>query len=256
MSGLYEAEENGVRFLPLGDRAIVIDLGGGIHPDTHAKIKSLCFQLELNPFPGIVEIVPAFTTVSVFYEPMKLRDPNTGVQLPHYGITAARSPFEVVKEIVSRMVSFLDSTTPESPKVVEIPVCYGGEFGPDLQDVATHTGLSSEQVIKIHSSQDYLVYMIGFAPGFPYLGGMSERLAVPRRSTPRQSIHPGSVGIGGKQTGVYPISTPGGWQLIGETPLKLFRPDQPEPSLLKAGDIVRFLPIQPDQFEDWKEDCV
>jgi inhibitor of KinA len=256
MSGLIESEEIGVRFLPLGDRAIVIDWGGSIHPDTHYKINALCMQLERHPFPGIVEMVPAFTSVTIFYEPMKLQDPVTGDQWCSNGITAIRSPFEIIKKVVRRMVSNLDSVQVHGSRVVEIPVCYGGEFGPDLPDVAAHTGLSQEQVIEIHYNQDYLVYMIGFAPGFPYLGGMSERIAVPRRNSPRQSIDPGSVGIGGKQTGIYPISTPGGWQLIGKTPMKLFRPDQPTPSLLKAGDIVRFRPIQPEQFDELKEDCI
>ncbi|MCY9517700.1 5-oxoprolinase subunit PxpB [Paenibacillus apiarius] len=256
MSGLYETDGNDVLLLPLGDRAIIVDWGGSIHPDTHAMIRALCSQLERNPVPGIVEAVPAYTTVTIFYEPMALRDPVTGEQWSRRGGKGMRSPFEIIKGIVSRMVKSLEAAEAGRTRIVEIPVCYGGEFGPDLHDVAAHTGLSTEEVIEIHSSQDYLVYMIGFAPGFPYLGGMPERIAVPRRSSPRQIIDPGSVGIGGKQTGVYPIATPGGWQLIGRTPLKLFRPDHAAPSLLQMGDIVRFRPIGPEQYAAWEEDVI
>ena len=132
-------------------------------------------------------------------------------------------------------------------------MCYGGEYGPDLEEVARHNGLSVDEVIALHSGGEYLVYMIGFAPGFPYLGGMSERIAMPRRSSPRAQIPVGSVGIAGMQTGVYPIETPGGWQLIGRTPLALFRPEENPPSLLQAGNKVRFRPISADEFAAWKE---
>jgi inhibitor of KinA len=136
---------------------------------------------------------------------------------------------------------------------VDIPVCYGGDYGPDLDAVSFHTGLSTEEVVAIHGEPDYLVYMIGFAPGFPYLGGMSERLASPRRESPRAKIPPGSVGIAGSQTGVYPIETPGGWQLIGRTPLRLFRPERDEPSLLRTGDRVRFHAIERAEYRDLLE---
>jgi inhibitor of KinA len=136
---------------------------------------------------------------------------------------------------------------------VEIPVCYGGEFGADLDFVAKHANLTPGEVIEIHSAADYLVHMIGFAPGFPYLGGMSSKIAAPRRSSPRLKVPAGSVGIAGEQTGIYPLETPGGWQLIGRTPLALFRPEQDPPTLLQPGDIVRFRPITPQQFRELKE---
>lgn len=254
MSDLHEAVETDVRFLPLGDRAIVVDWGGRIDPDTHGKISSFCTELECNPLQGIMEIVPAFTTVTVYYEPMSLRDPVTGDHWSRIGNTEIRSPFDIIKGIFKRIISSLDPAASGSSRVVEIPVCYGGDFGPDLLDVAAYTGLSAEEVIEIHSGQNYLVYMIGFSPGFPYLGGMSERISTPRRTSPRHLIDPGTVGIGGLQTGVYPIATPGGWQLIGKTPIKLFRPNHETPSLLKAGDFVRFRPIEPKQYEEWKEE--
>src|SRR5918992_314716 len=134
-------------------------------------------------------------------------------------------------------------------RTVGIPVHYGGDFGPDLGFVASHNELTEQQVIEIHSQPTYLVYMIGFAPGFPYLGGMSERIAAPRRDNPRASIPVGSVGVAGRQTGVYSIETPGGWQLIGRTPLRLFRPEEERPSLLEAGDEVRFDPITRSEYD-------
>lgn len=133
--------------------------------------------------------------------------------------------------------------------MTEIPVCYGGELGPDLPEVAAAHGLSEEEVVEIHASADYLVYMLGFAPGFAYLGGLPKRIATPRRRTPRLSIPAGTVGIAGDQTGVYPIATPGGWQLIGRTPDPLFLPDAMPPALLRAGDIVRFRPISRAEFD-------
>ena len=135
-------------------------------------------------------------------------------------------------------------------RTVSIPVCYGGEFGPDLEYVARHNNLTTDEVIHIHSSGEYLVYMIGFAPGFPFLGGLSPKIATPRRPSPRATIPAGSVGIAGMQTGVYPIETPGGWQLIGRTPQKLFLPNENPPSLLQAGDVVKFCPIS---FQEYQE---
>lgn len=239
---------------PLGDAAVSVQLGSGIDPKTHRQVQALAAYLERHPFPGLIEIVPAFVTVTVFYDPLKLRDPATGESCRARDGSGFRSPYEMIRGIVKRAAANLDNTFESASNIVHIPVCYGGELGPDLNSVAEYHGLTPEEVIEIHSSQDYLVYMIGFAPGFPYLGGLSERIATPRRSTPRLQIEAGTVGIGGNQTGIYPISTPGGWQLIGRTPLPLFRPDESSPSLLKAGDIVRFQPIGLKQFEEWRED--
>jgi inhibitor of KinA len=136
---------------------------------------------------------------------------------------------------------------------VEIPVLYGGEYGPDLEYVASFHKISAEEVIQIHTESECLVYMIGFAPGFPFMGGMDERIATPRRESPRTAIVPGSVGIAGKQTGIYSLETPGGWQIIGRTPLELFRPDLNPPTLLKAGDRIKFFPISPEEFNTFKE---
>ncbi|TVX86829.1 5-oxoprolinase subunit PxpB [Paenibacillus agilis] len=250
-----EDSVNHIHIVSLGDRALLVDWGGGIERNTHEQIRAFCLQLERADISGIIELIPSYTTVTVVYDPMELRDPATGACCYHRDGQLTSSPFELLKGIIEGMHNSLDPKVETiTANIVDIPVCYGGEFGPDLQEVAEHTGLSSQEVIKLHCGQSYLVYMVGFAPGFPYLGGMSERLSVPRRSSPRTAITPGSVGIGGSQTGVYPLATPGGWQLIGRTPRKLFRPHHAEPSLLKMGDIVRFYPIEPEQFAEWKED--
>ncbi|WP_018131855.1 5-oxoprolinase subunit PxpB [Effusibacillus pohliae] len=223
-----------LQFVPLGDSAVVVEFANTIDLVTHRKVKALAGYLDECPFPGMVEYIPAFTTVTVFYDPLRLS-------------------YADVCSTLENIISLLPETPDSPPRIVEIPVCYGGEFGPDLKFVAEHNGLTTEQVIEIHASGDYLVYMIGFAPGFPYLGGMSERIAAPRRPSPRLQIPAGTVGIAGMQTGVYSIDTPGGWQLIGRTPLALFRPNDDPPSLLQAGDRVRFRPISREEYDAWKE---
>jgi inhibitor of KinA len=145
-----------------------------------------------------------------------------------------------------------DDTLPP-PRTVEIPVCYGGDLGPDIDDVARQHGMSAQDVIDIHASGDYLVYMVGFMPGFAYLGGLSSRIATPRRQTPRTAVPAGSVGIGGEQTGVYPLVSPGGWNLIGRTPLRIFDIDRTDAALLATGDRVRFRPISNGEFKAWAE---
>lgn len=147
----------------------------------------------------------------------------------------------------------LDKVEIPQPRIIEIPTLYGGDYGPDLPYVAEHNGITTEDVIKIHCSVDYLIYMLGFTPGFPYLGGMSEKIAAPRLSVPRTKIPAGSVGIAGKQTGIYPIESPGGWQLIGRTPLKLYDPKRQPPIVLQAGDYIRFVPISIDKYNEISE---
>jgi inhibitor of KinA len=224
------------QFSPLGDSGIVVKMGDGIDRKTHEKVMALSRYLVEHPFDGMIEIVPSFTTVAVYYDPIRLF--NLGVLFPYEGVLVK------LKEIVSQLP---DGQVNES-RVMDIPVCYGGEFGPDLADVARFNGLTPDEVVRIHSSAECLVYRIGFAPGFPYLGGMDQRITTPRRRSPRLTIPRGTVGIGGEQTGIYPIESPGGWQLIGKTPLSLFRPGEESPSLLRAGDIVRFRPITQEEY--------
>lgn len=225
-------------FYPLGDTAVVVEFDTVIGPASHEHVRLLSLYLDHHPIPGMIEYVPAFTTVTVFYDPVVLRYEEAQVKLER--AVAQTAEMRLDKKV----------------RTVEIPVCYGGEFGPDLDEVAAHNRLTADEVVRIHSSAEYLVYMIGFAPGFPYLGGMPERIATPRRSSPRLAIPAGSVGIAGMQTGVYPIVTPGGWQLIGRTPVPLFRPDMTPPTLLRAGDTIRFVPITEKEYDCWEGHAV
>ncbi|OAS89321.1 MULTISPECIES: 5-oxoprolinase subunit PxpB [Metabacillus] len=227
-----------ITFYPQGDKAITIHFGQELHKDLHQKIIAFTEFIEANPFPGLLEVIPSFTSATISYEPTKIEM-----------VTPKKTPYDVVLSILKSRLTNLPVSISHPSKTVTIPVCYGGDFGPDLQDVADYHHLTQQQIINIHANQEYLVYMIGFAPGFPYLGGMSKEIATPRKATPRLKIPVGSVGIGGEQTGVYPIESPGGWQLIGRTPIRLFRQDAKQPSLLRAGDFVRFQPITPQQFE-------
>ena len=225
------------RLYPLGDAAVVLEFGQTIDPATHRLIRAFAQVLDQQPFAGLREYVPAFTTLTVYYDPWALR---FGKSLPY-----------------EQVVSYLQSLLPAAQAaadyapgpVVEIPVCYGGDFGPDLAVVAGHAQLSMEEVITRHAQPEYLVYMVGFAPGFPYLGGLDARLATPRRAQPRPLVPAGAVGIAGVQTGVYSLPTPGGWQLIGRTPLRLFDAGRAQPSLLQAGDRLRFVPISMSEFQ-------
>lgn len=242
-----------IETFPLGDSAILIQLDTKISSNIHRQITALTDCIEINPFPGFIECVPAYTSVTVFYNPLlvykHIKKENQFIQNSDISIT----PYQFVKHKISEIIQQTKDLTNYIPRIVEIPVCYGGNLGPDLEFVANHNKLSVDDVVEIHSSGQYLVYMIGFAPGFPYLGGMSEKIAAPRQTSPRLRIPAGSVGIAGLQTGVYPISTPGGWQLIGQTPIKLFRPYDPSPSLLQSGDIVKFAPITLEEYKIYKE---
>ncbi|GAB3635790.1 5-oxoprolinase subunit B [Hymenobacter arcticus] len=226
------------RLYPLGDAAVVLELGQAIDPATHRLIRAFAQLLDQQPLAGLREYVPAFTTLTVYYDPWALR---RGETLPY-----------------DQVASYLQSLLPAAQAaaanyapgpLVEIPVCYGGEFGPDLDLVARHAQLSVEEVITLHATPEYLVHMVGFAPGFPYLGGLDARLATPRRAQPRPLVPAGAVGIAGVQTGVYSLPTPGGWQLIGRTPLRLFDASRAQPSLLQAGDRLRFVPISAAEFQ-------
>lgn len=236
-----------VEYIPLGEAAILIEFGKSIDLEIHRKVKALADYLDNNSFCGMIEYVAAFSSVTVFYDPLMVKVASSGLKQG-----AGQTAFEVVVAILKSLVAQLDCSTPNNPKIVEIPVCYGGEFGPDLKVVASHNQLDIDEVIHIHSSGEYLVYMIGFAPGFPYLGGLDERISTPRRQSPRTTIPARTVGIAGMQTGVYPIATPGGWQLIGRTPIELFRPKQHPPSLLQAGDLVKFKPISLKEYQEYE----
>ena len=224
---------------PISETSALIEFGSEISEDINKKVRTFCTYLDEHPFNGMIEYIPAFASVSVVYNPLKMN---------------SQSPYEVVKSVLEDILSKLDFSSADEEHIVEIPVCYGGEFGPDIEHVAEINNLTVDELIKIHSEGKYLVYMIGFAPGFPYIGGMSGKIAAPRRESPRTLIPAGSVGIAGIQTGVYPIETPGGWQLIGRTPVELFNLDRQPQSLLKSGDIAKFYPISYDEYLNLKEE--
>ena len=229
---------------PLGDQAILIQLGKDISMDIHQRIQIITSYLDDHPFEWMIDYIPAFTTVTIFYDPIKITRLNQVSQLPYYF---------VCEQLNSLLSGFTTGKIIES-KTITIPVCYGGELGPDLETVAQLNDLTTKEVIDIHTSGDYLVFMIGFAPGFPYIGGMSKKIAAPRRKSPRLRIPERSVGIAGEQTGIYPIETPGGWQIIGRTPLQLFRPMEESPSLFKAGDKIQFKSISYPEYIEWEND--
>lgn len=213
-----------------GDRGMRIQLGDSISNETNEKIRSLTALLETENIPGVIEWIPTYTAVSIYYDP----------SLISYESLANR-----MKPLTEK-ISHIDLPPAD---VIKIPVYYGGEYGPDLRVVAEHNQLSVEEVINIHTRTDYLIYMMGFAPGFPYLGGMDEKISTPRLASPRAKIPAGSVGIAGSQTGIYPMETPGGWQIIGRTPLKLYDPVSNPPILLRAGNYIRFTPVTEAEFE-------
>lgn len=235
--------ESDMQITPLGDTALQIQLGEAIDEPTHRRVQSAWRALAIAPLPGVDELVPAYTTVTVFYDPWRAVQEGA----PEGGIADW-----MIARLSDRLKNPPKMEKPKS-RTIQVPVCYGAEFGPDLARVAAHTGLSVEEVVKRHSKAVYLVHLIGFAPGFPYLGGLPKELETPRHAKPRMTVPPGSVGIGGNQTGIYPLSTPGGWNLIGRTPLKLFRPSDSPPVLMQAGDTVKFRAISVAEFAAMEE---
>ncbi|WP_300671990.1 5-oxoprolinase subunit PxpB [Desulfoluna sp.] len=216
-------------FRLVGDRGLLMELSTTINRQTRQKLRALCASLEICAPVGVVEVIPTYCSLIVAYDPLK-----TGP--------------EPVERYLRALSERLEKSEAPEPRVVEVPVCYGGDFGEDLDYVASHNGLSPEEVIRIHSGTLYPVYMLGFTPGFPYLGGLSEKIHAPRLATPRTRVPAGSVGIANNQTGIYPIESPGGWQLIGRCPLRLFDLNRRNPFYIKAGDLLRFIPISLEAF--------
>jgi inhibitor of KinA len=220
-----------LRILPLGDRAILVEFGSAIDEETRLLVRASFEQLSSRSLAGVLDVVPGFASIAVHYDPAQLA--RAGGATPHAAIAKA------VEELLRTGV-----VTPSGEaRLVEIPVCYDSSLAPDLDEVATHAQLMPAQVVALHAAPDYVVHMIGFLPGFPYLGGLDPRLTTPRRSSPRTRVPAGSVGIGGSQTGVYTIDSPGGWQLIGRTARRLFDVERNPPTLLRIGDKVRFRPV-------------
>lgn len=197
--------------------------------EANERVRRLLRLLEMEPVEGVRNLHPAYCSLLVKFDVLKLRH-------------------EEVEGILRGYLARLDEVKLPEPRVVEIPVCYGGEFGPDLAEVAALREMTAAQVVERHAAVEYLVYFLGFVPGFAYLGELDKELVTPRLASPRRRVAAGSVGIAGNQTGVYPFATPGGWRLLGRTPLKMFRADRKDLSLLTIGDRVRFTPIDAERF--------
>jgi KipI family sensor histidine kinase inhibitor len=223
-----------VRILTAGDSSLLVEFGHEISPEINRKISSTVQLMKEQHIEGIVDVIPTYCSLLVNYDPLVIG-------------------YKDLKNRLEGLVK-VDVKSGEGKKtIVEIPVCYGGEYGPDIANIAEHAGLTEEEVIKIHSSKDYLIYMLGFLPGFTSLGGLDERIHTPRLASPRIKIRAGSVGIGGSQTGIYPLDSPGGWQLMGMTPVKTYDPDREVPILVEAGQYIRFIPIDEAEYLRIKE---
>jgi KipI family sensor histidine kinase inhibitor len=219
----------GAQFRSASDNSLLIYFDQDISLDTHQRIAKFLRLLELQPVSGIVNLHPGYCSVLVKFDALQFRHEELEIRLRPY-------------------LSRLDDLSLPEPRNREIPVCYGGEYGPDLVELSDAHSLSVQQAIDLHVSATYVVYFLGFVPGFAYLGGLRDELATPRLATPRRRVPSGSVGIAGRQSGVYPFATPGGWRLIGRTPLAMFRPGRADMSFLSIGDRVRFTAISPERF--------
>ena len=231
---MIKSNDNKIKFLSCGESAVTVEFSKEMNEKTNKKIRFLAAKIESENIKGILESVPTFCSMTIYFDPFKI----------------SRKTLE--KKVLKIIDSYKESSN-EKKRIFMIPVCYDGEYAPDMDDVCKLTGLTKEKVVKIHTSEDYLIYMLGFLPGFPYLGGMDKRIEAPRLDSPRTTIPVGAVGIGGKQTGIYPLASPGGWRLIGRTPVKVYDPQRETPILYKAGDYIRFYPITEKEFKEIAE---
>jgi len=222
---------NDIKLLVAGEHGLIIEFGTVISPEINGLVQQMSRLLHNKKSKGIIEIVPTYRSVTIYFDPLVLTRQELSLVIT-----------EFISEIRQPDVACL------TPKILHIPVCYGGVLGPDLEIVARYTGVSAEEVITIHTSKPYLVYMLGFIPGFPYLGGLSSKIALPRQDKLRTKIPAGSVGIGGNQTGFYPIESQGEWWLIGRTPIKAFNPSSSNPFLFSPGDYLHFFHISIDAY--------
>ncbi|MGN1095241.1 MAG: 5-oxoprolinase subunit PxpB [Eubacteriales bacterium] len=223
------------KILICGDSALTVKLGDKISPETGRAVRALFSALSKKKADGITDFIPAFCSLTVIYDP-------------------ARLSYKKLCALINDALKSTDGKREEQKKIYKIPVCYGGELGPDLHDVARLTGLSEQEVVRRHSTPDYMIYMLGFLPGFAYLGGLDRSIEVPRLDSPRTCIPQGSVGIGGSQTGIYPLDSPGGWRLIGRTPLLPYDAGREKPVLYEAGDYIRFVPITAAEYAKISEE--
>ncbi len=225
-----------MKIYPVGDMSLSVDFGNYIDEVRNSKVMKLESCLRERCIPGVLEMVPSYRALMVRYDPLRLS-------------------YEALEKEILDLKDAVDmvGVGREKKCIHLVPCCYGGDYGEDLAGMEKLTGLSGDEIIRIHAGTDYKIYMLGFLPGFVYLGGMDERIAAPRLDEPRVAIPAGSVGIGGKQTGVYPIASPGGWRLIGTTPVKFYDPDREKPILCNAGEYIRFLPISPEEYRQMEQ---
>jgi len=218
----------------MGDRALLVELGDEIDVKVNNKVGELFVAIKADPLEGVVETIPSYRSVLLIFDPFK-------------------TTLSLLQDRVHHLCNTLDpSQLPESRRV-EIPVVYGSEYGPDLEWVAGYHGITPDEVIRLHTTHTYHVYMIGFMPGFPYLGELPEALITPRRETPRTVVPRGSVALAQGQTGIYSTQSPGGWQIIGRTPFTLFDPGKWPPALLEMGNRVKFFAIDEEEIADWEQ---
>jgi KipI family sensor histidine kinase inhibitor len=220
-------------FRLMGDRGLLLEFGDEISSEVNEKVRRMTLAIQAESVEGIVEIVPTYRSLLILHNPLILS-------------------FVDLKKRLERIEKGLQQTPFPEPKLTRIPALYGGSYGPDLEEVAKYHQISPEEVIQLHCSKPYFIYMIGFMPGFPYMGELPEALITPRLKTPRLSVPAGSVAIAQRQTGIYPMESPGGWQIIGQTPVKLFNPEREPPALLQMGDHVQFFPISEKEFKEWR----
>ena len=227
-----------LRILPLGDQALIIEVADRVSEAAADRVRQLADRLLLAALPGVREVVPTFCSITVHYDPVAVEN------------TAGGPPvLDVLRERLQALLRAVPETGGGPGQLHEVPVCYGGEYGEDLEAVAAAHNMPADAVVEMHCSASYFVGMLGFLPGFPYLGGLDQRLVTPRRATPRTRVARGSVAIGGEHTGIYPLESPGGWHVIGRTPLLPFDRNRNPPCLFQVGDRVRFLPIDAEEFE-------
>jgi len=220
------------KYMPFGESALIVELGDTINLEVNRRVHALCEIVKRAEIQGIDELIPTYRSLLVRYDPMK-----TTYKKLVMSIKSMEKTIEISK------------AKPKGKKVI-VPVVYGGDYGPDIGFVAKYHGLKEETVITLHSNREYHVYMLGFVAGFPYLGEVGAEIATPRLETPRLKVPAGSVGIAEKQTGIYPCEAPGGWRIIGRSPLKLFNPSQEPPALLRPGDVVKFMPVPEKEFKE------
>ncbi|RDK02877.1 5-oxoprolinase subunit PxpB [Paraburkholderia lacunae] len=233
--------ENSWSLFPSGESLLIIEVAGSDRVEQNRRARAFAARVAAAQLDFVIDIAPAMTTVGIHYAPSR-------VPLPH----ETHAPYDALAKVVAGLLESASEAQPESARVVEIPVCYGGEHGPDLEEVARSCGLATGEIIALHSDSLVDVMLLGFAPGHPYIGMFDKRLSPARRATPRTAVAPGSIGLANRQTVIYPMALPGGWNLIGRTPCRMFDPSRETPCLMNAGDRIRFMPITPEQFQAYE----